>query len=239
MESHWNETKILQTIGRAIRKGSHNDLPLDERHVEIYRYSMKIVDKRQSQLLMDEIEFVCPSSRNCTCAPDGTIFTTDQFIYNCSKRKQVRIDQTLRLLQRMAVDCSPNFDMNSDLYEIYQNIKNNLTNFDQKIEITDIKIKRILFKIENSELNYLDKEQFSIHLILIYLLVVYNDSNSFPSGLMSKLKNYMDRSLYLSDDEKKLQLPENRTILIIKIKTILLNKLHNMIEKIRSNCYKN
>jgi len=35
MEPHWNEVKIKQVIGRAIRRDSHKDLPKDERNVDV------------------------------------------------------------------------------------------------------------------------------------------------------------------------------------------------------------
>ena len=38
MEPHWNESKINQIIGRAIRYGSHENLPESERTVEIVRW---------------------------------------------------------------------------------------------------------------------------------------------------------------------------------------------------------
>lgn len=38
MEPHWNESKINQIIGRAIRHGSHKTLPENERTVEIVRW---------------------------------------------------------------------------------------------------------------------------------------------------------------------------------------------------------
>jgi superfamily II DNA or RNA helicase len=38
MEPHWNESRINQVIGRSIRYQSHNNLPISERHVDIYRW---------------------------------------------------------------------------------------------------------------------------------------------------------------------------------------------------------
>jgi superfamily II DNA or RNA helicase len=38
MEPHWNEAKIDQVIGRAIRYKSHSSLPKNERFVKIYRW---------------------------------------------------------------------------------------------------------------------------------------------------------------------------------------------------------
>lgn len=38
MEPHWNQSRIDQTIGRGIRYGSHDHLPLDQRKVRVMRY---------------------------------------------------------------------------------------------------------------------------------------------------------------------------------------------------------
>lgn len=38
MEPHWNASRLHQVIGRAIRYKSHGDLPLNERHVDIYHW---------------------------------------------------------------------------------------------------------------------------------------------------------------------------------------------------------
>jgi len=38
MEPHWNESRITQVIGRAIRYRSHESLPKKDRHVDIYRW---------------------------------------------------------------------------------------------------------------------------------------------------------------------------------------------------------
>ena len=38
LEPHWNEEKLDQVIGRAIRHGSHSDLPEDKRNVLVQRY---------------------------------------------------------------------------------------------------------------------------------------------------------------------------------------------------------
>jgi len=40
MEPYWNEVRIDQIIGRAIRICSHKDLPMDERKVHVFRYKM-------------------------------------------------------------------------------------------------------------------------------------------------------------------------------------------------------
>jgi len=38
MEPHWNDAKIQQVIGRAIRYKSHSYLPKEQQHVTIYKW---------------------------------------------------------------------------------------------------------------------------------------------------------------------------------------------------------
>ena len=45
MEPHWNNAKILQVVGRAVRYQSHNMLPLNQRHVHIYHWVSIFPDK--------------------------------------------------------------------------------------------------------------------------------------------------------------------------------------------------
>lgn len=53
MEPHWNDAKIQQVIGRAIRYRSHNDLPINERFVKIFKW-ISIFPKGYHNLSADE-----------------------------------------------------------------------------------------------------------------------------------------------------------------------------------------
>lgn len=57
MEPHWNEAKIDQIIGRAIRYKSHFDLPLPDRNVKVYRwisiFPEPYLNKSADEYLMD------------------------------------------------------------------------------------------------------------------------------------------------------------------------------------------
>jgi len=44
MEPHWNESKIRQVIGRAVRYKSHQSLPVKDRNVSIFRWVSKFPD---------------------------------------------------------------------------------------------------------------------------------------------------------------------------------------------------
>jgi superfamily II DNA/RNA helicase len=85
MEPYWNDVKMSQVIGRAVRIRSHADLPLNERHVDIYRYMLKFTKDEKS--LARETQ------------------TTDEFIYDIAKRKKGITDEILNILKEMAVDC--------------------------------------------------------------------------------------------------------------------------------------
>lgn len=50
LEPHWNNEKLDQVIGRAIRHGSHAHLPLHERHVHVQHYSSHPLGKARNLL---------------------------------------------------------------------------------------------------------------------------------------------------------------------------------------------
>jgi superfamily II DNA or RNA helicase len=54
IEPYWNEVRIEQVIGRALRFCQHQDLPLNERKVDIYRYIM--IRKNNNQTTDERIE---------------------------------------------------------------------------------------------------------------------------------------------------------------------------------------
>lgn len=96
LEPYWEEVRIEQLIGRAIRKDSHNDLPPEERVVDIYRY---LATKTNSQ-----------------------IETTDMYIYHLADAKQKLINTFLQTLKEVAVDCElfKNHNMIQDKYNCFK-----------------------------------------------------------------------------------------------------------------------
>lgn len=82
MEPYWNEVRIQQLIGRALRMCSHADLPMDERKVDIFRYH--------------------------AVRPGGSKITkpsTDQDIYSLAMQKELLIDSFLQTVREAAIDC--------------------------------------------------------------------------------------------------------------------------------------
>jgi superfamily II DNA or RNA helicase len=81
LEPYWNEVRIEQLIGRAVRQCSHKMLPMEERKVDIFRYiSVRSDNKKDKD-------------------------TTDEEIYSLAKSKSSLIDTFLSTIKEVAVDC--------------------------------------------------------------------------------------------------------------------------------------
>ena len=85
MEPYWNELRIKQAIGRAVRRGSHKDLPLNERTVEVFKY-VSVLDNNL------EIK-------------NGDKLSTDEYILKISRNKQKIINDVLLCLKESSIDC--------------------------------------------------------------------------------------------------------------------------------------
>lgn len=79
MEPYWHEVRITQMIGRAIRQCSHKDLPMNERHVDIYRY--KSIRKNSNK------------------------WTADQQLENLARGKEGMIQSFCDAMKEVAIDC--------------------------------------------------------------------------------------------------------------------------------------
>ena len=94
VEPYWNQIRLDQVVGRAIRTCSHDALPEQDRNVKVYTYVMKFTD----QQIADN-----PSIRQA-----DNRRTTDQHIYALAKNKAAINNGILELLHRASVDCAIN-----------------------------------------------------------------------------------------------------------------------------------
>jgi superfamily II DNA or RNA helicase len=78
LEPYWNEVRIEQVVGRALRFCQHKDLPLEERKVDVFRYKMvrksgkettdekmEDISRKKNNLLLSFIEAVKEASVDC------------------------------------------------------------------------------------------------------------------------------------------------------------------------------
>jgi len=90
MESYWNDIRIQQIMGRAVRAKSHMALPKDERVVDTFVYLTVLTPEQKEHPLIK--------------AHDNG-FTSDGYIYNIATKKTKINEKFLQLLKNTAVDC--------------------------------------------------------------------------------------------------------------------------------------
>ena len=141
LEPFWNQVRIEQVIGRAIRKNSHRELPDNERNVQVVMYITKLNEK-QAKL-------------NKTIQITDNSKTTDEKIRELAVKKD-NINQTfLNIVKSNAIDCIVHSTNNKPLehnYKCYVPPMNiDLTNIvynpnikdDTKVKLKDIREKTI------------------------------------------------------------------------------------------------
>jgi hypothetical protein len=127
MEPYWNDVRLRQVKGRAIRIGSHLELPEDQRNVSIYTYVS--VFGEEAQLAKDGPYKIDETIRNrdgldlkeAKAAelpiPDRAsryVMTSDERLYVISERKKKVLNEMETMLKSVAVDCQLNQAENLD-----------------------------------------------------------------------------------------------------------------------------
>ena len=96
VEPYWNPVRTKQVKGRAVRVGSHIQLPESERNVELYLYISNILPamkKTDPAIEMDK---------------NGA--TSDEVLYELSQKKLKVMETLLRLIKEASIDCSINYN---------------------------------------------------------------------------------------------------------------------------------
>jgi len=127
MEPYWNEVRLKQVKGRAIRIGSHLELAEDERDVSIYTYVSvfgeaaqlaKDGDMRIDETIrnVDRVERKDAIKLGLPIPPTATeyILTSDERLYVISQRKKGIIDALESAMKSAAIDCELNYKQNKD-----------------------------------------------------------------------------------------------------------------------------
>jgi len=105
-EPYWNNIRIEQVIGRAIRSCSHETLPLEDRNVAVYRYLMKFTQK--------QIE------KDYSIATLDKGITTDEHISIMANKKMAIVNKFLKMLKISSFDCIINATQNKPLQNDYK-----------------------------------------------------------------------------------------------------------------------
>lgn len=101
MEPYWNEVRIEQVVGRAIRQCQHKDLPMKDRHVDVFRYKMIRENKKE---------------------------TTDEMMEKISRRKNNLLISFIEAIKEVAIDCElfKAHNMMGSKYKCFQFNENSL-----------------------------------------------------------------------------------------------------------------
>jgi superfamily II DNA or RNA helicase len=196
MEPYWNEVRIDQVIGRAVRICHHKALPMDERHVDIFRYKMIRQNGKE---------------------------TTDERLESIARRKNNIILSFQEAIREAAVDCElfKNHNMIGSKYKCFQFNEeslledqigpafNNKIEYDQKINnglnskessIMKIKVRKIAAVYKTSD------NTFSKTIFYWYYEktnVIYDYELNYPIGKIALDENMIpikiDDITYLID----------------------------------------
>jgi hypothetical protein len=199
LEPYWNETRIEQLIGRAIRYCGHKDLPMKERQVDIFRYKSTRPNKD----------------------------TTDEAIENLSRSKQGLLQSFFEAMEEVSIDCElfKSHNMINKNYKCFQFNQNAL--FDKQIgpayktNIYDDmnidnglnsknaivqKVKVLKTKGVILESNEKDKPKYSNKINILYdedTHIVYDVEYHYPLGKVSidkqNLPIKLDENTYIID----------------------------------------
>jgi hypothetical protein len=130
MEPYWNDVLIRQVKGRAIRIGSHLELPEEDRDVSIFTYLSVFSKEAQAEKRSDSEVRIDETIRGKDAVKReeaesfgipkemivGTqyVMTTDERLYAVALRKKAVTDNLERLMKAAAVDCKLNEKENLD-----------------------------------------------------------------------------------------------------------------------------
>lgn len=96
LDPYWFSSRISQIAGRARRVCSHFHLPKNERFTDVYLYIA--VPKNRNQLKLDTQEDK----------------TTDEYLYELSKSREILFQDNYEILKMAAFDCELNYEVNKN-----------------------------------------------------------------------------------------------------------------------------
>lgn len=127
MEPYWNDVRLTQVKGRAVRICSHMDLPPAERTVEVYTYisvfGPQAQTTKEGPFKIDEnirrrdTLSIAEAQVAGIPVPPGAqeyVLTSDERLFIISERKKKLIQNLQNLMKASAVDCQLNYAENKD-----------------------------------------------------------------------------------------------------------------------------
>jgi hypothetical protein len=127
MEPYWNDVRLKQVKGRAIRIGSHLELPEADRDVSIYTYlttfspEAQVAKSGESRIdetvrLQDRLDRKDALSVGLPIPKSSPeyVLTTDERLFVIAERKKAIMNSLETVMKSAAVDCELNIKENYD-----------------------------------------------------------------------------------------------------------------------------
>lgn len=196
MEPYWNEVRIEQVIGRAIRQCHHSDLPMNERTVDVFRYkmvrknkketsdeTMENISRKKNNLLLSFLEAIKEVAVDCELFKAHNMMGSK---YSCFKfNEESMLDKTI----------GPAYNPNYDYDEKMDNGLNSLDSNKIKIKVRKIKVVKKIDDMNYSEPIYVWFYEPSG--------VVYDYDMNYPIGKINRNVdgnlNKLDKDTYIVD----------------------------------------
>ena len=103
MEPYWHPVRKDQVIGRARRICSHNDLPKEERNVNVFMYIMTFSDSQ----IKDKMSITLKNNdRSKFNKENKRPLTTDEALYEIMNRKESITNQIVKSIKEASFDCA-------------------------------------------------------------------------------------------------------------------------------------
>jgi hypothetical protein len=130
MEPYWNNVRLDQVKGRAIRICSHKDLPFDEREVELYTYYTVFSEEQKRG---DKIDVTIRDADKDRLT--SRLMTSDENVFYVSVRKDKINQELLTIMKESAVDCKLNAADNAGIQCLQINGRPDQYIFDPNLQI--------------------------------------------------------------------------------------------------------
>jgi hypothetical protein len=196
IEPYWNEGRIEQVIGRAIRQCHHSDLPMKDRIVDVFRYKMirkncketsdemmEKISRKKNNLLVSFIEAIKEIAVDCELFKSHNMMGSK---YNCFKfNEESLFDKNV----------GPAYNRNIEIDSKMDNGLNSLDSIKMKIKVRKIKVVNMIGEKTYSEtINAWLYESSG---------VIYNYDTYYAMGKLMKDENgffmKLDKDIYIVD----------------------------------------
>jgi len=203
IEPYWSESSIIQVSGRGIRMCSHKHLPMDERHVTIFRYKSIKYNINKKQIEKDgKITF-----EENVITDENLLKTVDYDIELKARNKHNLLESFYEPIKEVAIDCNlfKNHNMVNSKYKCFKFNQNSL--FEKNIGpaykedlIEDLKIdnglnstKSIVIKVKVIKIKGIVDNIIMPYWYDVKTGIVYDYDLHYPVGKVSKINNIPEK----------------------------------------------